>query len=91
MSKIRVQVILEDEEKARFQEQAVREGESLSSWLRKAGLHRLESAAGANIGTRKQLEEFFRLCDEREQGTEPDWHEHLEVMDASRRSGRTGT
>lgn len=90
MSKTRVQVILEDEEKARFHEHAVRDGESLSSWLKNAGLQRLESAADTRIETREQLEEFFRQCDEREAGGEPDWQEHLDVAGRSRRAGETG-
>ena len=91
MSKTRVQVILEEEEKARFHEHAVLEGQSLSAWLRAAGLKRLESAARTRMETRDQLDEFFRRCDVNEQGREPDWSEHLEVADSSRGSGGTDT
>ena len=91
MSKTRVQVILDEEEKARFHQHAILEGQSLSAWLRTAGLKRLESTAGTRMETGEQLQEFFRRCDERERGLEPDWNEHLEVAGSSRRSGGTDT
>jgi hypothetical protein len=37
------------------------------------------------------LREFFIKCDEREQGHEPDWQEHERVIQASQRSGDSGT
>lgn len=37
--------------------------------------------------TQDDLEDFFASCDAREEGTEPDWEEHLQVIERSRRSG----
>jgi hypothetical protein len=34
-----------------------------------------------------QLRVFFAQCDDREIGREPDWEEHLAVLDASMREG----
>ena len=84
----RVQVVLSEEERDRFKGQARREGLSLSAWLRLAGRERLE-AAGARLrfDTPEALDDFFRECDARETGREPDWEEHLRVMTASRGSG----
>lgn len=48
---------------------------------------RLPRARPARLRTRADLERFFAACDGREQAREPDWDEHLEVIDASRRDG----
>ena len=40
----------------------------------------------------EDVEAFFRACDDREsRELEPDWHEHLGVMTASRAGGASGT
>lgn len=80
----RVQVILEEEEKDLFQHRARAEGLSLSSWLRMAGQEQLRKS---RIASPADLDAFFRACDTREKGTEPDWEEHLAVIERSRRSG----
>ena len=85
---IRVQVILDEEEKELFQRQARREGLSLSAWLRRAGEERLSTRqASPRVETVEELRSFFAACDQRESGREPDWDEHLAVMEASKRSG----
>ncbi|HEV2851867.1 MAG TPA: ribbon-helix-helix protein, CopG family [Thermoanaerobaculia bacterium] len=81
----RVQVILEDEEKELFQHRARAEGLSLSAWLRRAGREFLRKQK--KTATRADLDDFFKACDAREQGTEPDWEEHLRVIERSKRSG----
>ena len=44
------------------------------------------------FASEEDVEAFFRACDDREgRGTEPDWHEHLGVMAASRASGASET
>jgi len=43
------------------------------------------------ITSAADLEEFFKACDLREQGREPEWEEHLEAMEESRETGRSGT
>lgn len=89
---IRVQVILDEQERALFQHHAASEGLSLSSWLRKAGLEKAAQARERKgIRSAEELQAFFRACDAREQGQEPDWEQHLEVIERSRRSGESGT
>ncbi len=81
----RVQVILEEEEKALFQHRARIEGLSLSAWLRRAGQELL--VEHRKRATRSDLAAFFKACDAREQGTEPDWEEHLKTIERSKGSG----
>lgn len=85
---VRVQVILDEEEKELFRREARREGLSLSAWLRRAGEERLHGRpASRKMDTVEDLRAFFSSCDRREEGREPDWHEHLAVISASKRSG----
>jgi hypothetical protein len=85
---VRVQVILDEEEKELFQREARREGLSLSAWLRRAGEERLHGRPpSTRMDTAEDLRVFFSACDRREEGREPDWHEHLAVIEASKRSG----
>ena len=87
----RVQVLLAEAEQEHFRQQAEREGLSLSAWLRQAGQERLRSRRGRRFSTRRDLRDFFRAIDAREKGREPDWEEHLSVIDRSRASGQSGT
>lgn len=82
-----------DVDHARFVRQAKREGMSLSAWLRSAAQDRLErAAASARIRTPEDLAAFFARCDALEgPAVEPDWEEHLAVMEQSRRRGRVPT
>lgn len=89
---VRVQVLMEKEEREEFRRMAQRSGMSLSSWLRQAGLDRMARDAGAvEIDSPKALREFFAACDERESGIEPDWEEHKRVIEGSKRSGDSQT
>lgn len=84
----RVQVILDEGEKELFQDRARFEGLSLSSWLRKAGCEMLKRRG--RIRSKEDLDAFFAACDAREEGeegTEPDWEEHLATIGRSKRSG----
>ena len=89
----RVQLVVPDVDHARFVRQARREGMSLSAWLRSAAEDRLErAAASVRIRTPADLAAFFARCDALEgPDTEPDWDEHLAVMERSRRRGRAPT
>jgi hypothetical protein len=87
----RVQVLLEEGERERFRRQAAREGLSLSAWLRRAGLERLDARGARRIGTVGELRDFFRAVDAREAGREPDWEEHEKVIARSRASGQSDT
>ena len=87
----RVQVILDEAEREIFRRRARAEGLSLSAWLRRAGHERLSARPAASLGSRRALRAFFASCDVREKGKEPDWREHLEVIETSRRRGASGT
>jgi hypothetical protein len=87
----RVQVLLDEGEQEHFRQQAEREGMSLSAWLRQAGQERLRSRRGRRLSTLRDLRDFFRAIDVREKGREPDWEEHLAVINRSRSSGQSGT
>jgi len=63
----RIHVILADDEKARYQNQAEREGKSLGAWLREAAEERLTAAAARDrIDSVGALRRFFQDCDARE-------------------------
>ena len=87
---VRVQVLMEEEERERFRQLAQRSGLSLSAWLRRAGL---EASARTDtdeaLDSKESLREFFAACDARETGTEPEWEEHRQVIERSTRSGGT--
>jgi hypothetical protein len=87
----RVQVLLEEGEQEHFRQQAEREGLSLSAWLRQAAQERLRSRRGRRLSTQSDLRDFFRAVDAREKGREPDWDEHLAVIERSRASGSSAT
>ncbi|GAB4116138.1 MAG: hypothetical protein Tsb0027_07290 [Wenzhouxiangellaceae bacterium] len=86
---VRVQVILNERERAKFRHQARQEGQSLSAWLRDAGRERLRASEQApKFFDRKSLVEFFARCDHHAgTGREPDWAEHRQVIEHSRRQG----
>ncbi len=87
----RVQVVLEEEERERFRREAELQGQSLSAWLREAGRARIAARAEKRPLTAGSLRAFFKSCDAREKGREPDWEQHLRVMEGSRRGGSSGT
>jgi len=77
---VRVQVILDEEEAAKFRSQAVRESKSLSAWLRDAGRKMLEASGQRRLNSPESLKAFFEECRGRERGTEPDWIEHKAMI-----------
>lgn len=78
---IRVQVILDEEDAARFKSQAQKESKSLSSWLRDAGRKMLEMTEERKpLSDPDSLRSFFQACDGGEEGTEPDWEEHRQLI-----------
>ena len=82
----RVQLVIPDEDRDRFVCQARSEGMTLSEWLRAAARRRLEDQQRSRpFESPADLEEFFRACDALEgPEREPDWQEHLAVIDKSR-------
>ena len=89
----RVQLVMPDADRERFVHQARQEGMSLSAWLRAAARERLEKCQSVKLfQSPENVEEFFRSCASLDgPETEPDWSEHLRVMNESRRTGVTGT
>ena len=84
----RIQVLLDPGERERFRRLAREHGLSLSAWLRNAALK--QAAAEDQMPKLRsvgELRAFFAQCDARESGREPDWEEHLAVIDTSRRDG----
>ena len=78
---VRVQVILQEDEAARFRSQAMKESKSLSAWLRDAGKQMLETDQQRQpLTDPTALKRFFQKCSEREKGTEPDWEEHKRLL-----------
>ena len=85
---VRIQVILKEDEAARFKSQAIKESKSLSAWLRDAGRDKLEHAEeAAPLSNVAALKAFFDRCTDNEGGREPDWEQHKQmVLDGSRPS-----
>ena len=84
----RIHLVLDPAEKERFRAAASREGKNLSAWLREAAEERLAaSQTERGLRTPEDLAAFFRRCDERELGREPDWEVHRQVIERSIRSG----
>ena len=87
----RVQLIIPDEDRAKFVQQAKKEGLSFSAWLRAAAQDRLrEGRRRGRITTVEELDEIFRRIDARHEaeglGPEPDWEEHKRVINTPRKS-----
>ena len=89
----RVQLVIPDDDRERFVDQARREGMSLSAWLRAAARERLETRRRVNrFESPEDVEEFFRSCAALEgPETEPNWSDHLRVMSESRGRGASRT
>ena len=85
----RVQLVMPDADRDRFVNQARREGMSLSAWLRAAARERLETRQSVKLfKSPEDVKEFFRSCAAQEgPETEPDWSDHLRVINESRGRG----
>jgi hypothetical protein len=85
---VRVQVILDEEEVTRFKSQAMKESKSLSAWLRDAGKNMIEiNRQQQRLTDPDSLNRFFRKCNERENGVEPDWEDHKRLILDSYQAG----
>lgn len=83
----RIHLVIDEREQDAFRARANAEGMSLSEWLRGAARDRLERGNPRTIRDVGELDRFFADQASVESGTEPDWEEHLTVMDASRIAG----
>ena len=81
------QLLIPDEDRARFVYQAHKEGITLSPCLRGATRERLEQQSQAQpLESVADLEAFFAKCDRLETNEpEPDWKQHLAVINDARR------
>ncbi len=87
---VRIQVLLDKAEADEIRHLARSEGVSVSAWFREAGRERARAAREkARFATPDSLQAFFAACDERRGGDEPepDWEEHLRVIESSRSHG----
>ncbi|MDE2861656.1 MAG: hypothetical protein OYI31_01405 [Chloroflexota bacterium] len=89
----RVQLVMPDDDRERYVDQARREGMSLSEWLRVAARERLEASRSVRLfESPEDVRSFFRWCDQLEgPGTEPGWSEHLRAINKARAMGSSGT
>ena len=85
----RVQLVMSDDDRERFVDQARQEGVSLSAWLRAAARERLEKRQSVKqFESPEDVEEFFKSCAALDgPEVEPDWDQHLRVMNESRGRG----
>ncbi len=83
----RIHLVIDERERDAFRARAAAEGLTLSEWLREAARERFERERPVEIRTVADLDRFFAERGAAEAGTEPDWEQHLDVMERSRRSG----
>lgn len=81
---VRIQVLIDPDEREAFRRQAARQGTSLSAWLLEAGRTRLAAEAAKGHRTPTELRNFFASLPEKDTGREPEWKEHLRTIDRSR-------
>ena len=100
-----VHIEISDEEHERFLQQAEQDGITLSEWMKNAARKRCnerqvqeERRVHEPFASRKpfksveELEAFFRYCDTLEgPEREPDWEDHLEVINKGKMSGWADT
>lgn len=84
----RIHILVDRDDKLRYETQAEREGKSLGAWLREAAEDKYrKSREGRPFRSRQDLADFFDRCDETEPGREPDWAQHREALERSRVAG----
>ena len=83
----RIHLVIDERERDAFRSRAAAEGLSLSEWLREAARERLEREQPMEIKTVADLDRFFAELAAVEPGAEPDWDQHLQVIDRSRAGG----
>ena len=91
MTNVRIEI--PDADRERFVSQADREGMTLSAWLHAAARERLENRQhGKPFTSEEDVKAFFQACDDLDgPDVEPDWNEHLRVINASRANKLAGT
>ena len=87
----RIHLVLAPAEKALYEQAARKEGMTLSAWLREAASEKLDQQGPPKLDSPEKLTAFFRECEGREEGREPDWEAHRQVMEDSRADGVSKT
>ena len=87
----RIQVVVANHEKEVFRAAAERAGMSLSSWLKHCATQVLDATDNKSPKNAEELHSFFKECDAREGGVEPDWAEQKRIIEQSSTSGITNT
>ena len=87
----RIHLVIDERERDSFRARAAAEGMSLSEWLRAAARERLERGQPSTISSVEDLDRFFAERNASEVGTEPDWDQHLALMEQSRSGGLDAT
>lgn len=87
----RVQLIIPDDDRVRFGDQAHQEGLSLNAWIRVAARERLDRQSSVgSVTSRDETKAFFAECDTlASPEAKPDRKQRLAVIDRSRRHGTT--
>ena len=82
----KVRLIIPDEDRDRCVDQALREGMTLSAWLRAVSHDRLGQGFRRGVfDSPDTLAAFFHQCDlAAGTGPEPDWRKHLAEIDQAR-------
>jgi len=83
----RIHLVIDERERDAFKARATAEGATLSEWLRDAARQKLEREQPTAISSVDDLDRFFAERSADEDGVEPDWSQHLDVIDRSRRAG----
>lgn len=83
----RIHLVIDEREREAFRSRATAEGLSLSEWLREAARERLERERPMEIKTVADLDRFFAERGAVETGTEPEWEQHLGIIERSRGGG----
>lgn len=84
---VRIHLVIDERERDAFRSRATASGLTLSEWLREAARERLERDQPIEIKTVADLDRFFAERGAIESGTEPEWEQHLQVIDRSRSAG----
>lgn len=85
----RVQVILDEQQKARIQQRAAHDGLSLSAWIRRAALRELEDQRPRGGDEVRAL--LASIHERRTGEREPDWEESKALLAAGRMAVDTGS
>jgi hypothetical protein len=90
----RLHILLPPDEKERYREIAEAQGLNLSDWVRMAVREAAERyGGGPGLQDPEELRRFFEASDRTHgpgAGTEPDWEEHLRLLEEGKVEGGRG-